>query len=122
MFYDSIYATAYKTYNRYEKGPRLKAASFVFMHMLGGISIIILAVRNIFGLDFTGAKTNASFNLIVLLTVFFLLGILWKYYSTKRVENILIEFDKKDIGIRKLWGYIAVITFILQFCIFIYLL
>jgi hypothetical protein len=121
-FYNNIYASAYKTYDKYEKGPRVKAASFVFMHMLGGMSIMIIVVRNIFHLDFTAARKFSFFNPVILLSGFSFLGVLWKYYSVERVENILSEFEIKTIFERKLWGYIAVVTFILQFSLFIYLL
>ena len=121
-FYNNIYASAYRSYDKYENGPRYKAASFIFVCFLGLFAMILALIKKIFVLDLTSLKNYSGYSITVLIIGFFFLGIVWKYYSKERVESIISDFESKEVRERKLWGFIAVASFVLPYIAFIILL
>jgi len=119
-FYNNIFASAYRCYDRYEKSPRYKAASFVFVYLLASFALILAIVKNVGFLNFS---TLARYKYLFLIFGLGFLGLLLKYYSSnEKVEIIIKTFEKKQVNKRKLWGFITVITFVLQWIAFIFLL
>ncbi|WP_157576859.1 hypothetical protein [Asinibacterium sp. OR53] len=121
-FYNNIFASTYRCYDRYEKSPKLKAASFTFMCMFGTLALILVMVRNLLSIDLSRLHNNAEFKLSFFLIGIGLLVLVWKYYSEDKVDLVLKKFEENPIWKRRLWGYISVIFFILQWSVFIYLL
>jgi len=116
-FYNNIFASAYKCYDKYDKSPRYKAASFVFVYMLASFALILALVKKVFFLNFS---TLAQYKFLFLIFGLSFLGLLWRYYSSdERVEIIIKAFEKKQVNKRKLWGFITIITFVLQWIAFI---
>lgn len=121
-FYNNIYASAYRSYDKYENGPRYKAATFIFMCLLGFFAMILALIKKIVVLDLTSLKNYPGYSIPVLIIGFSFLGIVWKYYSKERVENIISDFESKEVRDRKLWGFIALASFVLPYIAFIILL
>jgi hypothetical protein len=121
-FYNNIFASAYRCYDRYENSPRYKAASFVFICLLGFFAMLLGIVKKIFILDFTSVRNYTEYKITFVITGFFFLGLLWKYYSKVKAETIIDGFEKKAVGERKLWGFITVAAFVLPWAIFAFLL
>lgn len=61
-FYNNVYAAAYRCYDRYEKAPRYKAASYVFVCLLGFFAMLLGVVKKVFVLDFTSKKIILGIN------------------------------------------------------------
>ena len=119
-FYNNIFASAYKCYDKYDKSPRYKAASFVFVYTLASLALILAILKKVFFLSFS---ILAQYKFLFLIFGLVFLGLLLKYYSSnERVEIIIKTFEKKQVNKRKLWGFITIITFVLQWIAFIYIL
>ncbi len=117
-FYNTIFASAYRSYDKYENSPaKYRASSFVFVHMLGLVFLIVCVIQKTFSLDFTGVRKFPGYQLIFLMIGFFFLSRLWKYYSKDRIEILVKDFEQKPLLQRRLWGYVAVITLILEFVV-----
>jgi len=121
-FYNNIFASAYRCYDRYEKSPRYKAASFVFICLLGFFAMLLGIIKKNFKLDFTSLRNYTGYKMMFVVVGFFFLGLLWKYYSKDKVETIISCFEKKTVVQRKVWGFVAVAAFILPWIIFAFLL
>jgi hypothetical protein len=121
-FYDNVYASAYRSYDKYEKSPRYKAASFIFICLLGFFAMLLAVIKKALKLDFTLLKSYTGFKMAFVVIGFFFLGLLWKYYSKERVEVIVSDFEEKKASERKLWGFIAVAAFVLPWVAFAFLL
>ena len=118
-FYNNIFASAYKCYDKYENSARYRAVSFVVIHLFGFFMLILSSFKRLFALDFS---KYSIYKLSFLIVGLCFLGLGRKYYSKAKIENILLGFDQKTIRERKFWGFIAVITFILEYVTFAFLL
>jgi hypothetical protein len=121
-FYNNIFASAFKCYDKYGKSPRFKAASFVFVCLLGSFFLLLSAIKKTFVLDFSIIQNYSGYKLLFVIIGFSLLGLVWKYYSKDKSEKIIKNFEEKPIGKRRIWGFISVITFILQWVVTAFLL
>ncbi len=121
-FYNNIFASAYRSYDKYEKSPRYRAGSFLFVYMLSSFSLILAIIKKAFALNFSVVRNYPGYQVLSLLIGFFFLILIWKYYTNDKIETIIKDFEAKPTGERKLWGFIAVITFILQWVGFIFLI
>ena len=117
-FYNNVYASVYRCYDKYGSSPRYKAASFVFLSLLGFFAMLLGFVKKIFSLDLTTIRNFPGYKITFVVIGFFLLGFLWKFYSKENVETIIEGFEDKAISERKFWGFIAVTAFILPWVVF----
>src|SRR5476651_1452598 len=118
-FYNNIFASAYRVYNKYEKAPRYKAASFVFMCLFGTLSLLLLFTRNLLSIDLS-TDNSYGFKLTLFFVSIALLLFVWQYYSESKVGHVINKFEQKPLRQRKMWGYISVVFFIIQWVIFIF--
>jgi hypothetical protein len=123
-FYNNIFAAAYRSYDRYDTNstPRFRAGSFLFMFIFGTFSLFVLLIRNITGLNLSAPDIKPI--CIASIVLFWILSfvLVRKYYTIKRVEDILEEFNNKSRAERRLWGFLSVILFIVKWVAFIYFL
>jgi hypothetical protein len=116
MFYNNIFASVYRCYDKYEGSPRYKAASFIFIYIFASIAVLLAIIKKYF-IDFS---KNDNYKLILVLMGFVFLVVVWRYYTKEKVESIIIKFENKSLSERRFWGYFTVISFIFQWVLFIY--
>lgn len=123
-FYNNIFAAAYRSYDRYDTNstPRFKAGSFLFMFIFGTFSLFVLLIRNISGLNLSAPDIKPICSALIVLFGILSFVLVRKYYTIKRVEDILFRFNNKSRAQRRLWGFMSVILFVLQWVAFIYFL
>lgn len=110
--YNNIFAASYKAYGRSSSDPRSGAVAVVFIHQYITLFLIIAIIKKIFVLDFTALRDYRYLALLVFLVLWALLN---KYFSNKiRVQEIIIDFENKSKNLRKLWGWVTVLSFIIE--------
>jgi Kef-type K+ transport system membrane component KefB len=115
--YNNIFASSYRCYNKFyeDARSRFRAALIVSVHLSGFIFLLSIIVNKKFAIDFSSKNNSNIFRIIYCVAIFFIYALVVKYYSKDRVENILFDFKKHTSEIRKVWGFITVISLILEY-------
>ena len=122
-FYNNLFALAYRFYNRfYEPNrSRFRTVMIIGLHALGSFFILIAAIKKGFAIDFTMID-NTSFYLLVLAIFFLVCSFFLKYYSKDRIKQVVLKFEEKNIFKKRLWGYVTIVSLVLEYVIFALLL
>ena len=113
-FFENFFAAAYRCYDHFGEPERNKAASFVFIWLMGFSLLLFSVTKKIFGFDLSRLKYHSEVKLSITIFGFFLLGLIWKYYSINRTAEIIKVFEKKIKGQRRFWGYFSVLSLLLS--------
>lgn len=122
-FYNNVFAVSYKYYERINKYPRIGAAAVVFLHMFLLFILLIAvteAIINYHMLFNYGKYSLIEISLAVILLI--LMIPFWKYYSQERADIIIDKFDKKTSLEKRMWGYITLLSLILEVTILAFVL
>jgi hypothetical protein len=117
-FYNNIFASTYLFYEKYERGAKFSAVSFVYLCMLGAVSVIVGIVKRVFELNLTSIRRFSDYKIVAIAFCLCILIILYKYYSPKMTETILSHFVSKSQSHKRIWGFISITHFILQWVLF----
>lgn len=116
-FYNNVFASAYLLYDKYESGARARATSFVYVSVVGAVTVLLALVKNFFKLDFSSMRESSYFVIVVVVMSLFILALFYRYYSANRVEAIIQCFTSKSYKAQWWWGAISIMQFVLSWVI-----
>lgn len=114
MILDCVFISSYRAYAKKNDSPRISAAIFVVLWILGWFCFFLEAVCFYWRLNVTIATSYLLTHLYYLFPA--LIGLMvfsYFYFSDKRIEKILKDFENRSSNFRNRWGWITVITLIL---------
>ena len=122
MFYGNILAAAYRTYGRFKnENPYSRSIFFTCMCQILFIFLLISIIKKFEGINLlTWMSGNAKYYAIPIYIIWIV--VFFKYYSKERVQNIVAAYDEKPLFIKRMWGFIALISIIIPILFFPFLL
>lgn len=110
-FYNNVFASSYNFYAKFKReAPLGSSVCVIFVCQMTLLFFIIAILKKITDADLTWLHPYAYY----CLPLFVLwLVILFRYYRKDRVQEILEEFNKKNTSAKRIWGILALASFII---------
>lgn len=127
-FYDNIFASAYKAYDKYDEYnnlPMLKASLLIGVHIFGIVAVLLAIVEKLFFLYFTNISNEYIryvFGCAFIFLGFIVYVLSVRYYSKDRADIILEKFGLYDKREKILWGFTTIISLIAEYTVVAFLL
>lgn len=115
MFYSNILASSYKFYSRFKReNPYFMSVLIVALCQMSVPLFIISITKRFLGILIIPVVTNKYYYLPFII-IWILLD--YRYYSRDKVAKIMVQFDQKNTGEKRLWAYITVFSLLVLFVI-----
>ena len=118
VFYNNLFAATYRFYKKFYETDRsrFRTVLLLWVHVMGTFFVLVAGVKKLFSLDFARFHNTISY-LFILAILFLVCPIFLRYYSNNKIEQIILKFEEKKIPEKKLWGYITVVSLVLEYVI-----
>lgn len=111
MFYDKVFAAAYRAYKKHEgKAFHFSAVIYVSTCQVSLLLLLMSIIKRVFNVDLFSWAPNQYYFLALAMVILVINRI---YYSEVRAINILDVYGKMPKTKRIIWGIVAVLAFLL---------